>query len=63
MQFAKYYAIYLQKFDLVMNYDIQQETNNLISQINFGICALMLIVFDTNLKLDVKRMHDPNGVD
>ncbi|KAF3965914.1 hypothetical protein CMV_009944 [Castanea mollissima] len=29
--------------------------------INFGICALMMIVFDTNLKLDVKRMLDPNA--
>ena len=46
-----------------MNYDIQKETNNLILQVNFGICALMMIVFDKNLKLDVKRMHDPNGVD
>ena len=46
-----------------MNYDIQKETKNLILQINFGICALMMIVFDTNMKFDVERIHDPNGVD
>ena len=46
-----------------MNYDIEKETKNLILQINFGICALMMIVFDTNMKFDIKRIHDPNGVD
>ena len=46
-----------------MNYDIQKETKNLILQINFGICALMMIVFDTNMTFDVERIHDPNGVD